>query len=300
MILTFPNKQRVDVQFDDVAHNYQISHEINGSFTDYRPTHGITAPLAVVPKPFLTPWGAKVGVEALLEYLRDNPMSPDQLEQFFIDKTDYDLEALDNNGKKIMTYYKFTKKYPWFPKVKSAYKEKSKEGAELGSWLHAEIEHFYRANRKHTPVVDDFTRGMWESFKQFDNFFKPVPDEDGLEFIVYSLMFGYSGTGDFRGRMNGKSCIGDWKSTNRSDQNKDGISVEYFFQLGGLAQAEYERTGKWVEDLFIANFDKNGDEPRVVWASELGMSPQDCARAYVGCFNNYHMIQSWDYKFRTK
>ena len=43
-----------------------------------------------------------------------------------------------------------------------------------------------------------------------------------------------------------------------------------------------------------------GGEPRVVWASEFGMSPQDCARAYVSCFNNYHMQETWDYKFKKR
>ena len=78
------------------------------------------------------------------------------------------------------------------------------------------------------------------------------------------------------------------------------MSVEYFFQVGGLAQAEYERTGVWVEDLGIVNLDKNGEEPRVVWASEFGMSPQDAAIAYVSCFNNYHMINFWDHKWRKR
>lgn len=301
MLITFPTGQEVDVQFDEVAHSYQVAHKINGSLTDYRPTHGITAPLAIVPKPFLTPWGAKMGVEALLDYMRSNPMSEDYLEQFFMDKHDYDEETLDIEGKKIMTYYRFAKKYPWFAKVKGAYKMKAKEGQEIGTWLHQAIENYYRSKRKDIPKIElDEEQRLWDSFMMFDNFFKPQAGDDGLEFLVYSLMFGYSGQGDFKGIMNGKSCIGDWKTTNRSIQNQDGISTEYFFQLGGLAQAEFERTGKWVDDLFIANFDKKGGEPRVIWASEFGMSPQDCARAYINCFNSYHMIETWDYKYRTK
>ena len=100
--------------------------------------------------------------------------------------------------------------------------------------------------------------------------------------------------------MNGKRCIGDWKSTNRSAMNRDGISAEYFLQTGGLAQAEYERTGEWVEDIFIANFDKKGGEPRVVWASDFGVSPQDCARAYLSCFNTYHTLKDWEYKWSRR
>lgn len=301
MILTFPTGQEVDVVFDEVAHSYVVAHRLaDGNLSDYRPTHGITAPLAVVPKAYLTPWGAKVGVEALLEYLRVNPITPENLEQFFIDKEAYEQNLRTDDGKPVMSYYRFAKLYPWFSKVKGAYKQKSKEGQEAGTWLHKAVENFYRSGRKDLPIITPETQPVWDSFIMFDNFFKPQADVDGLEFLVYSLLFGYSGQGDFRGTMSGKYCIGDWKTTNRSQQNQDGISTEYFFQLGGLAQAEFERTGKWVDDLFAANFDKEGGEPRVAWASEFGMSPQDCARAYISCFNTYHMIETWDYKFKKR
>lgn len=305
MIINFPGGQVVDVQFDDVAHSYVIAHQLaNGQFSDFRPTHGITAPLEVVPKPFLTPWGAKEGVEAVVQAFHDDPSIVEQLPQFYIDKKamDENERYVDAKGKDkpVMSSYSFKKRYPWFSAAKAAYKEKAKVGKEIGSFLHSAIENFYRSGRKDLPVLDEQTAPIWESFIMFDNFFKPVPDEDGLEFLVYSLMFTYSGQGDFRGKMNGKTCIGDWKTTNRSDFNAEGISVEYFFQVGGLAQAEFERTGKWVDDLFIANFDKKGGEPRVIWASEFGMSPQDCARAYISCFNNYHTIKEWDYKFSKR
>ena len=301
MIINFPGGQVVDVQFDDVAHSYVIAHQLaNGEFSDFRPTHGITAPLEVVPKPFLTPWGAKEGVEALTRAFTDDPAIVESLQQFWVDKQAMDDNLRDEKDKPVMSSYKFKKLYPWFSRAKGAYKEKSKEGKEIGSWLHAAIEQFYKSGRKTLPVLTPDSQPIWDSFIMFDNFFKPIPDDDGLEFLVYSLMFTYSGQGDFRGKMSGKTCIGDWKTTNRSDFNADGISVEYFFQVGGLAQAEYERTGVWVDDLFIANFDKKGGEPRVIWASEFGMSPQDCARAYISCFNNYHTIKEWDYKFSKR
>lgn len=301
MILTFPTGQEVDVVFDEKAHTYNVAHKLaDGQLTDYRPTHGITAPLSVVPKAFLTPWGAKVGVEALLEHLLTNPLTPEELEQFFIDKKAMDDNERLPDGKPVMSYYKFSKAYPWFSKVKGAYKVKAKEGQEAGTWLHKAVENFYASGRKDLPILTPEVQPVWDSFTMFDNFFKPTPDADGLEFLVYSLLFGYSGQGDFRGTMSGKHCIGDWKTTNRSQQNQDGISTEYFFQLGGLAQAEFERTGVWVDDLFAANFDKEGGEPVVAWASEFGMSPQDCARAYISCFNTYHMIETWDYKFKKR
>jgi hypothetical protein len=301
MIITFPQGQEVEVLFDEVAHTYVVAHKLaDGTFSDARPTHGVTAPLAVVPKEYLTPWGAKLAVEALLNQLLVQPLTSEQLEQFFIDKQAMDDNERTPEGKPVISRYRFTKQYPWFSKAKSAYKEKSKEGKELGTWIHKAIENFYRSGRKELPIITPETQGMWDSFIEFDNFYQPTPDLDGLEFLVYSLLFGYSGQGDFRGTMSGKYCIGDWKSTNRSQQNQDGISTEYFFQLGGLAQAEFERTGKWVDDLFAANFDKKGESPRVIWASDFGMSPQDCAKAYISCFNNYHMIDYWDYKFKKR
>jgi hypothetical protein len=300
-ILTFPGGQEVDVQFDEVAHSYVVSHKLaDGYFSDSRPTHGITAPLSVVPKDFLKPWAAKEAAYATLDYLHQNPGVYENLGQFFSDLEAYENNLRDDNGKPVCSYYKFKKNYPWYSEVKSAYKTKSNTSKELGTWLHSEIEAFYKSGRAHKPVITPEVEPMWESFTRFDNFFKPTPDSDGLEFLVYSLMFGYSGQGDFRGYINGKYTIGDWKTTNRSGANPDGIDVDYFFQVGGLAQAEYERTGKWVEDLFIANFDKKGDDPRVIFASEFGASPQDCARAYVSCFNNYHTIEAWDYKYKKR
>jgi hypothetical protein len=299
--ITFPNGQAVQVDFDEQAHSYVVGHQLaDGAFSDWRPTHGITAPLVVTPKPFLVPWGAKEGVHALLEHFYKQPATVEKLPQFFVDLEAYENNVRNDAGKPVMSYYRFNKAYPWYKECKAAYKVKSQEGKELGTWLHSAIENFYRSGRKTLPIITPDVEGMWESFTQFDNYYKPIPDADGLEFLVYSLMFGYSGQGDFRGRMSGKYCIGDWKSTNRSQSNPDGIDVDYFFQLGGLAQAEFERTGKWVEDVFAANFDKKGEEPRVIWASDFGASPQDCAKGYVSCFNNYHTIETWDYRFRKR
>lgn len=298
MILAFPDGHEVEVVFDEIAHSYNVSHKLgDGTFSDPRPTHGCTTPLAVVPKAYLVPWGAKTAAEALLEYFRDNPPKKGMFEQFFIDKEAMDTNERTEDGKPVMSYYRFTKQYPWFSKSKTAYKRLSGEGKDAGTWIHKAIELYLKSGRKELPHITEEVKGMWDSFIMFDNFYKPQADADGLEFIVYSRNFGYSGQGDFRGKCSGKNVILDWKSTNRSRQNQDGISVEYFFQLGGLAQAEFERTGKWVDDLGAVNLSKEGEEPRVIWASDFGMSPQDCAKAYISCFNTYHVIGDWEYKF---
>lgn len=296
--IEFHTGQKVDVVFEEASHTYHVAHYFDdNTLTQYRPTHGVTTPLVVVPKEYLKPWAGKKGVLATLERVLDKPQIIDDLPQFFIDLKAKEDDLRDENNKPVMSDYRFRKNYPWYTGLSTAFKLAAGEGQEAGTFIHSAIENYYKSGRKQLPILTPESEPIWGSFIQFDNFFKPTPDADGLEFIVYSLKFGYSGQGDYRGTMSGKTCIGDWKSTNRSKQNADGISVDYFFQLGGLAQAEYERTGVWVDDLFIANFDKKGGEPRVIWASEFGMSPADCARAYISCFMNYHVILDWERKF---
>jgi len=299
MIIKFPDGQEVDVVYEDQGHTYNVSHKLAANkWSEPQPTHGITAPLELIPKPFLKAWASKLGVNKMLELIFEQPAIYEQLADFW---SDYDANANNErteNDKPVCSDYMLKKRYPWYTRAKSAFKDASDEGKEFGSWLHGSIEDFYKSDRKTSPIVSPDVENMWNSFKLFDNFFKPKPDDDGIEFLVYSQNFGYSGMGDFRGMMSGKHCIGDWKSTNRSFSSKDGISVDYFFQVGGLAQAEFERTGKWVDDLFIANFDKKSEDPRVMWASEFGMAPVDAAQAYVTLHNAYHTWTWWDYKFK--
>lgn len=302
MLLTFPNGQVVDVIFDDTAHSYAVRHKLSdGLFSDFRPVNGITAALEVVPKSYLKPWAAKMSTNATLEFLAKNPAIYDTLPQMLQDLEDNKNKVKNpETGKTLITDYRIKKEYPWYSELKNAHKNNSDGSKELGSWLHSAIEQYYKSGRKTLPILTEAVQPMWDGFLLFDNYEKPKGDKDGIEFMVYSLMFGYSGQGDYRGLFRGKNMILDWKTTNRNYSNPDGISTEYFFQVGGLAQAEYERTGKWVDDLGAVNFDKAGGDPRVVLASEFGMAPSDAARAYISCFNNYHMIETWDYKYKKR
>ena len=310
MIISFPDGHKVNVEFDEVQHSYVVAHELaDGEWSDFRPTHGVTAPLDTVPKPFLKRWAAKLCTNETLRYIMEHPDLVDRLPEFFQDLEDYENKTLNEKGKTKVTYYRMNKNWPWYKQIKAAPEQSSGVGKELGTWLHGAIEEYYLSNRKKKPTIPEHDveiKNMWAGFLMFDEFFQPVLGSKAeerraqCEFLVYSRNFGYSGQGDWRGYINGKFCILDWKSTNRSEWNADGISYEYFYQLGGLAQAEYERTGYWAEDVGIANFDKGGEEPRVIFASEFGMSPQDAARAYLTHFHAHHMDNAWDYKFRKR
>lgn len=309
MIITFPQGQEVNVEYDDAAHSYVVAHKLaDGHFSDFRPTHGATAPLVVVPKPYLKAWAAKESTNATLRLLAEQPLICEKLPEFIEDLEANLSKAKDpETGKTLVTDYRLKKMYPWYAPLKKASDSSSDDGKEMGTWLHKAIEDYYNSDRKVLPVLTPAVEPMWQGFLMFDNYEKPSPDpvtdldpKGGVEFLIYSLMFGYSGQGDFRGRFRGKNVILDWKTTNRSYSNPQGITIEYFFQMGGLAQAEFERTGVWVDDLGAVNFDKKGGDPQVVMASEFGMSPQDAARAYISCFNNYHMVETWDYKYKKR
>ncbi len=283
----------VKISYDDANHSYVKALRFpDGTYTDWLPTNGITAPLdgenGLIPKPYLKAWASKLAVYASLAWAFRNPGMRDEVDQMLLDVE----KGLDKDGN-----WAFTKKYnKWLSPLKGAFRKASDSGKDSGTWLHQAIEDFYNSDREKLPLTTPEVQPMWDCFRQMDNLYKPKTY--ATEFFVYSMMYGYSGQGDWKGEWTGKGdVILDWKTTNRNRSNPDGISVSYFFQLGGLAQAEFERTGYWVKDLGIVNLDKKGEAPIICWASDFGMSPMDCAKAYISFFNTFHLLQIWEYKF---
>lgn len=268
--------------FSGPGHNYQVSTMFeDGTWSEPVPTHGVTTPLdRTVSKPFIKPWVAKVTSRVALETIKDMGLTVAELSEFLQKLDDFENEVVDPaTGRTKVTYYHMKKHYPWYFEIKQAADRAAEDGKTAGTWLHENIQKFYESDRKHEPLLDPSTRGMWESFLKFDNMYKPKMGRS--EFMVYSANFHYSGTADGEGVMSGKKFICDYKSTNRSKQNPMGITYENFYQLGGLAQAEFERTGEWPDDVCIINISKEGDDPIVLWASDWGMSPKELARRYI-------------------
>lgn len=298
MELKYPNGDVFHVEFGEKEHTYLIKKQFpDGTWTSEWPTHGVTTPLSnTYPKHFIKPWVAKETALAAIQAMVDGEVK--NPEQFLQDNFDFENKVLDpNTGKPKITYYHMRKHYPWYAEIKKAADYKGQAGRDSGDWLHKAAEEFHKSNRKTVPTkIAPEHQGMWDAFIKFDNLYKPK--FDGIEFIVYSPSFGYAGMGDVRGEMMGKTVIGDYKTTNRNDSNPIGVSVDYFYQLGGLAQAEFERTGKWVDDVFIVNIDKEGGDPIVVWGSDWGMTPQELASRYLAHLVPYKCQVADDYKFK--
>lgn len=288
----------VRIEFGEKEHSYNVSHQFeDGTWTGFTPTHGVTTPLTkTVDKPFLAPWIAKMTAQEAVQAMADYDLDAQKAEEFIKDLFDLENETLDARGRKVMTQYRFRGKYPWFTEIKQAYKNASAAGKEAGTWLHKAVEEYHLSGRKTVPTLTPETEGMWNSFIKFDNLHKPKVEES--EFIVYSRIYNYSGMGDVKGTMNGKTFIGDYKTTNRSEFSKMGISYDNFYQLGGLAQAEFERTGEWPDDVCIINIDKGGEDPIVVWGSDWGMSPEELARRYIAHLVAYKCQVADEYKFK--
>src|SRR4051812_44846718 len=121
MLLTFHTGHVVDVEFDDKQHSYVVAHQLDGGgLSDYRPTHGVTTPLQMIPKDYLKKWVAKMCTNATLEYVANHPEVVDKLPDMLQDLDDYYNVTLDENGKKVMTYYRFNKAYPWYKELKKS------------------------------------------------------------------------------------------------------------------------------------------------------------------------------------
>lgn len=293
--LVFKDGRKVRIEFGEKEHTYNVSHPLmDGTWTSPVPTHGVTTPLSkTVDKPFIAPWVAKLSVHEVLAWCYNNQDKIAEIPKMFEDLELMESKVLGEDGRPLMTYYKFSKQYPWLSKLKSTYRTSSGEGKDAGTWFHGAVEKFLTTGEK--PIVGEDTEGMWKSFIEWYNFNKPVLDE--AEFVVYSPTYSYSGMGDFRGTVGGRKVIIDWKTTNRSDANKDGISFDNFYQLGGLAQAEFERTGEWPDDVGIVNVDKNGMEAVTIWGSDWGMTPEECAKRYISHLVAYKQQVNDGYKF---
>ena len=179
---------------------------------DGKPLTGVTTVLGVLAKPALIQWAANMATE----YVRENLT---------------DIENLDEVLKI----------------AKMAHRLKKEEAADTGTLAHRWIEDWINGkNPPSDPLIDHMTV----------NFVKWA-EENEVEFIeaekrVYSRIHWYAGTLDFLCKMNGKTYLGDLKTSS-------GIYDEYFFQTSAyqLALQEMEPDLK-IDGHVIINCKKDG------------------------------------------
>ena len=121
----------------------------------------------------------------------------------------------------------------------------------------------------------------------------------GVEQIVYSKKHDVAGTFDCLLEIDGKTVLCDLKTTNPSRDAPLGVYPEMFLQLGAYAQMYKEESGKEPHDLAIINASKTG-ELNVVYASELGLSVQDCIDAWVRVLDTWKFLRPLSRKLKER
>lgn len=161
---------------------------------------GTTAILGIIAKPALVYWA----VSSCINYLKD----------LIIPGERYDEIHLKN----------------YFKDAGSAHRRISDDAADLGTMIHTWAADWIDGKKPKMPINPQFKSSV-------DQFLKWVK-RDQVKFIhsehlVYSRRLKYAGTFDFLCEIDGKTYLGDFKSSSA-------IYDEYFLQIAGYQQAYLE------------------------------------------------------------
>lgn len=175
---------------------------------------GVTSILQLLNKPALVPWAAGVAVSHILENFKDHFGRPE-------------LEVLCREAK-------------------NAHRIFSRSAADIGTAVHKFAEQALVDRRVSMPSNPEVRKGA-EAFLGWLHKHKPVPID--CERIVFSKHWYYAGTCDMWGRLDGKLCVLDFKTSS-------GLYLEMLLQIAAYAIALEEETGERIDDGWIIRLDK--------------------------------------------
>lgn len=251
----------ITVQFNEGSHRYQV----NGEFKP-----GVTSILNVINKPLLLDWAADMSAKAFKEAVARAQGEGRQIDDKFLNKAAKD--------------------------AKSNYRAHSDKAKDLGHIVHSGIERFLLGNAAIAPkgnaslLIAKFME-WWE---------KSGAKLLGTEQIVYSKEYDFCGTFDVLFEKDGKTYLGDVKTTKRGYANQKGVYVEYVAQLGAYAIAYEEEHGKPIDELCIINPDKEYGELQFVTMSELGISVEEAKQAFLKVYALYKALQPLEWSLKKQ
>jgi len=249
---------KVKISFHEGAHKYVVQKKVDDNlWTPPQPVLGTTSVLSVISKPALM----KYPMNKALEYLQKvNVVSVATIRQ-----------------------------------AKLAHVDHSNAGKKAGKVGHALVEAL-QAGKQVVMPTDPEERKAAESVKAaYEGWCKDFnPEVVGAELVVYSLLHDFAGTYDLLARINGKLTIIDYKTTNPSYFNPDGIYGEYFAQLGAYSLAHEEMTGETVDDLAIVNLPKNGEAYRMKSIKDIGMTKLDCQMYFLNALGLFKLNRNFE------
>lgn len=181
---------------------------------------GVTSILKVINKPALVPWAVKCTTDYILSKLvAGKPL--DEIE----------IKQLCDEAKK-------------------AHRNKTEEAADIGTYVHQWVEDFINGKNPAMPINEQIRNGV-EAFIKWK-------DEHKVKFLsteqkIYSKKYKYAGTYDFEAVIDGKTYLGDIKTSS-------GIYNEYFFQVAAYQHARQEEDPtRNYHGVVIVNCRKDGN-----------------------------------------
>lgn len=222
-----------------------------------RTIDGVTSILKILDKPALIPWAVKM----CATYIEENlPVGVpiDELQK----------KQLIDESKKI-------------------YRKKSTDAADHGTLLHEWIEKWIKGQNPE-PFTNEILRASADQFVKWAT-------ENKVEFKsserkIYSKEHDYCGTADIFGRIDGKSFVGDLKTSS-------GIYDEMLLQISAYAGAVEEEFGAPSELGVIIRCGKDGSFEVKTWTQE---ELEAAYKAFLGTLTVYRFLKQLKYASKTK
>lgn len=254
---------KVDLEFAHGSHRYTVKKLVGeGLWTPPEPVVGTTTVTSIISKPALMLWPLREAIT----YLETN--SKRKIDKILLDE------------------------------AYNAHKVKSQKGKDAGTVGHALVEALLLDKEyKVPPEQAEEAKSVKEAFSKWREDFAPEPIYTEQKF--YSLTHNFAGTCDLVAKIGGKLTVIDYKTTNPSYYNPDGIYGENFAQLGAYMLGLEEMLGIEIEEATIVNLPKNGAEYKVKSLSDMGMSIADAKIYFLYCLGLYKLNKDFDWRLKS-
>lgn len=255
--LVYPD---VKLTFNAPDHKYLVSFKIGQDWTTPKPTTGVTTYCSALSKDFLAPWAAKLAAEYVLSH-KDAQTDAVTLEQ-----------------------------------AKKQWKLAGDSGARAGKLGHLYVEAKLTGRAVTMPSSTEDKAVVESVASALDAFMEDWrPEIVKSEMVVYSKIHDYAGTADFVAKTDDKLIIGDWKTTNTSKYNPDGLYASYFAQVGAYALAYEEMTGEKIDDLWLVNLPKDGGQYKLKKLEDTNLTKTDAIAYFLSLKSAYEQNQRFEW-----
>lgn len=256
-------KDSIKLSFNEEGHKYLVSHKVGEKWLEAKPVTGVTTYCNALSKEFLTHWAAGLAAD----YVADNI----------------------KNGTKAQV----------IDEAKKQHTIKADIGKRAGKLGHLYVESQLLGRSVTMPTKPDdikVVESVKQAYEAFMDDWKPETIE--IESVLYSKTHNFAGTCDFICKVGDKLVILDWKTTNTSRYNPDGIYASYFAQLGAYSLAYEEMTGKKVGELWAVNLPKDGGEYKLRRLEDIGLSKTDCQAYFLALKQAYEANQMFEWRVK--